>query len=211
MHANVLSTVVQIHSSPSWHCELHQSTPSSDHLLSSCTYASLGPPFLPKSITLTQQPSKFMNRLIPALTPSDHKLINTANLLHTLYAGQPVAMYVPFTRFGSPLQCYGHYLRIATRYAPAMVLFTAIRDDTYMNAVLNLLTLFQTPQQLHCRLMPGPTSLCHSLHQPSLHSQCNLCLLHLQCLQLQSHRPQLSPPCQLSQRLPLHLHLQHPV
>ena len=47
------------------------------------------------------------------------------------------------------------------------------------------------------------------LHLSSLHNQHNLCLLHPQCLQLPRHRPQLFPPHQLSQRSPLHLHLQH--
>ena len=44
--------------------------PSSHHLLSSPTNTSLGSPFLPKSATLTQQHSKFMNGLIPTLMPS---------------------------------------------------------------------------------------------------------------------------------------------
>ena len=86
-----------------------------------------------------------------------------------------------------------------------------LHDDTYMNAVSSQLTLFQTPQQPHCRILPDLTPLCHSLHLPSLHNQCSLHQLHPQHLQLQSHRPQLLPPCHLSQRSPLCLWLQHPV
>ena len=156
-----------------------QLTPSSHHLLSSCSNASLGPPSLPKSTTLTQQPSKFMNRLLPALTPSDQRLINTANLLHPCMPVSQLPCTIPFIRLGSPLQWYMLYPRTATRYAPAMVLSTAAQDDTCMNAVSNLLTLSQMPQQPHCRLLPDPMSLCHSLHQPNLHNQH---LLHLQHL-----------------------------
>ena len=168
-------------------------------LPSSCTNTSLGPPFLPKSVTLTQQPSKFMNRLTPTLTPTDHRLINTANLLHPCMWVSQLPCTIPFARFGSPLQWYAYYIRTATRYAPGMVLFTTAQDNTHMNAVSSPLTLFQVPQQPHHRFLP------------SLHNQHSICLLHPQHLQLQSHRPQLSPPCQLSQRSPLHLCLQHPV
>ena len=54
-----------MHSWPSWHSELLQLMPSSHHLLRSCTNASLRPPSLPKSKTLTQQPSKFMSGCYP--------------------------------------------------------------------------------------------------------------------------------------------------
>ena len=145
------------------------------------------------------------------MTPSNHRLMNTANLLHPCMLVSLLPCMTSFTRFGSPLQWYASYPRTATKHAPAMVLFTNTQDDTCMNAVSSLLTLFQMPQQLHCRLTPDPASPCHSLHLPSLHNQCSLCLLHLQCLQLQSQRPQLSPPCQLSQRVPLHLCLSHRV
>ena len=124
MHSNMLSTAVPIHSSPSWHSELLQSMPSSHHLLSSCTSASLGPPFLPKSTTLTQQPSKFANGLIPTPMPSRHRWINTANLLHPCILVSQLPCMMPFTRFGSLLQWYTSYQRPATRYAPVMVLFT---------------------------------------------------------------------------------------
>ena len=203
----MVSTVVPIHNLPYWYSELLQLMPSSHHLLSSCTNASLGPPSLPKSATLTQQPSKFMNRLIPTLTPSDDRLINTAYLLHPCMLVSQLSCMIPFTRFGSPLQWYVCYPRTATRYAPAIVLSTAAQDNTCMNAVSNLLTLSQMPQQLHHRLLPNPVSPCCSLHLPSLHNQHSLCLLHWQCLHLQSHRPQWFPPCQLSQRSTLCLHL----
>ena len=104
MHSNVLNTAVLISSFPSWCSELLQSMPSSHHLLSSCTNTSLGPPSLPKSATLTQQPSKLMKGLLPALTPSDHRLINTANLLHPCMLVSQLSCMIPFARFGSPLQ-----------------------------------------------------------------------------------------------------------
>ena len=143
MHSNVLCTVVPICSLLSWHSELFQLMPSSHHLLSSCTNASLGPPFLPKSTTLTQQPSKFMNRWLPTPTPPNHGLINTANLLHPCMLVSQLSCMIPFTRFGSLLQWYMSYPRTATRYTSVMVLFTTAQDDTYMNAVSGLLALFQ--------------------------------------------------------------------
>ena len=146
----MLSTVVPICSSPSWCSELLQLMPSSHHLLSSCTNTSLGPPSLPNSATLTQQPSRFVNRLLPTLTPSDHRVINTANLLHSCMLVSQLSCMTPFTRSGSPLQWHATYPRTATRYAPAMVLSTAAWDDTCMNAVSGLLTLFQMPQQPSC-------------------------------------------------------------
>ena len=204
-HAKYSSANLQL---ASWGSKLLQLMPSSHHLLSSCTNASLGPSFLPKSTTLTQQPFKFMNRLVLTPTPLNHRLINTANLLHPCMLVIQLPCMIPFMRFGSPLQWYASYPRTATRYAPAIVLFTATWDDTYMNAVSGPLTLFQMPQQPHHRLPPDPMSLCHSLHPLGLHSPSHLHLLHLQCLQFQSHKSQLFPPHQLSQRSCLHL--QHP-
>ena len=206
----MLSTVVPIHSSPSWCSELPQSMPRSHHLLSSCTNANLRPPSLPKSRTLTLQHSKFVNKLLPILTPPNHRLINTANLLYPCMLVSQLPCMIPFTRFGSPLLWYASYPGTATRYASAMVLFAATQDDTYVYAVSGPLTLFQMPQQPHCRLQPDPMSLHHSLHPLGMHSPWHLCLLYTQHLQLWSHRPQLFPPCQLSQRLPLCLYLQHP-
>ena len=130
MHSNMLSTVVLIHSLPSWCSELLQLMPSSHHLLSSCTNTSLGPPSLPKSATLTQQPSKFMNGLLPAPTPSNHRQINTANLLHPCMLVSQLPCMIPFTRFGSLLQWYVSYLRTATRYTPAMVQSTTAHEMT---------------------------------------------------------------------------------
>ena len=124
MHSNMLSTAVPICSSSSWCSEILQLMPSSHHLLSSCTNTSLGPPSLPKSPTLTQQPSKFVNGLIPTLTPSDHRLINIANLLHPCMLVSQLPCMIPFVRFGSLLQWYATYPRTATQYAPVMVLST---------------------------------------------------------------------------------------
>ena len=96
MHSNMISTAVPICSLPCWHSELHQSMPSSRHLLSSCTNASLGPPFLPKSTTLTQQPCKFTNRSLPIPMPSSHRLTNTANLSHPCILVSPLPCMTPF-------------------------------------------------------------------------------------------------------------------
>ena len=85
--------------------------------------------------------------------------------LAPLYTGQPVAMYDTLCMIWVPLQWYVSYPRTATSYAPVMVLSTAAQDDTCMNAVSNLLILFQMPQPPHCRFLPDPKSLCHSLHQ----------------------------------------------
>ena len=125
--------------------------------------------------------------------------------LAPLYAGQPVAMYDTLHKIWIPAIVYVSYPRTATRYAPAMVLSTATQDDTNVNAVSNTLTMFWMPQQTCHRHLSDPISLCHSLHQPNLHNWHHQYLSHPQCLQLQSHRPQLFPPCQLSQRSPLHL------
>ena len=92
MCSNVLSTVVPIHSLPSWHSELLHLMPSSHQLLSSCTNANLKLPTLPKSATLTWQPSKFVIGLLPVLIPSNHRQISMASLA-PLYAGHLVAMY----------------------------------------------------------------------------------------------------------------------
>ena len=124
MHSNVLSTAVLIHSLPSWHSKLHQWMPSSHHLLSSCTSASLGPPFLPKSATLTQQPPKLMNGLRAAPMPSNHRQINTASLLYPCMLVSQLPCTIPFTRFGYLAPWYMSYPRTATRYTPVMVLFT---------------------------------------------------------------------------------------
>ena len=154
--------------------------PGSHNLLGSCTNASLGPPSLPKSAILTQKPSKFANRFLPALTPSDHRLINTANLLHPCMLVRQLPCMIPFTRFGSLLQWYMSYPRTATRYTPVMVLSTTAQDNTCLNAVSNLLTLFQMPQQPYCRLLPDLVLLCHSMHQPNLYNLHKSHLLHLQ-------------------------------
>ena len=146
MHPSILSTTVLICSLPSWHSEILQLMPSSHHLLNSYTNASLGPPFLPKSTSLTQQPSKFMNGLIPTLIPSRHRQINTANLLHPCMLVSQLPCMTPFARFGSLLQWYMSYPRTATRYAPVMALSATAHDNTYMSAVSSPPTMLQMPQ-----------------------------------------------------------------
>ena len=105
-----------------WATPVNAKLPSPAELL---TNTSLGPPSLPKSATLTQQPSKFTNGLLPFLTSSDHRLINTANLLHPCMLVSQLPCMITFRRFGSPLQWYMSYPRTATRNTPAMVLSTA--------------------------------------------------------------------------------------
>ena len=90
MHSNALSTAALTHSLPFWHSELHPSMPSSHHLLSSCTNARLGPPYLPESATPTQQLSRFMSELMPTLMPPSHRQTKDANPLHPCI---PIVMY----------------------------------------------------------------------------------------------------------------------
>ena len=75
--------------------------PSCHHPPSSCTNASLGPPFLPESATLTQQPYKFVNRLrcSDAFKSQADKCCKS---LAPLYAGQPIAMYDTFCKIWIP-------------------------------------------------------------------------------------------------------------
>ena len=89
----MLSTVVLIHSLPSWCSKLLQSMPSSHHLLSSCTNASLGPPSLPKSTTLnpTSPPSSQMDSYL--LKHLQRQADKHCKSIAPLYASQPVAIY----------------------------------------------------------------------------------------------------------------------
>ena len=82
-----------------------------------------------KIYNMTQKPLKLVNGLLPTLTPSNHRLINTANLLYPCMLVSPLPCMMLFARFGSPLQWYASHPRTATRYAPVMVLFTAARDS----------------------------------------------------------------------------------
>ena len=120
MHSNVLSTVALNHSSPFWHSELHPSMPSSHHLLSSCTNARLGPPFLPESATLTWQPSRFMNKLMPAPMPPSHRQTNDANLLHPCMLASPLQCMTPSVRSGSLPLWYVSCQKTATKHTPVM-------------------------------------------------------------------------------------------
>ena len=116
--------------------------PSSHHLLSFCTNANLEPS-LPKSATLTWQPSKFMNGLLPVLTPSNHRPICTASLLHPCMLVSWLPCTIPFARFWSPPQSSMSYPRTATKCTSVQVWSTTVQDDTNMDAVSTLLTLFR--------------------------------------------------------------------
>ena len=130
--------------------------------------------------------------------------------LAPLYAGQPVAMYNTLHKVWIPTT--------VTHILPKDSYQVSIGDGTVYCHMI---------QHLHeCSVKPAdtvphattatlqspsdPMSLHHSLHPLGLHSPCCLHLLHPQCMWLWSLRPQLSPPCQLSQRSPLHPCLQHP-
>ena len=125
MHSNVLSTAALTCSSPSWHSELHPSMPSSCHLLSSYTNARLGPPFLPEFATLTQQPSRFMNELMPTLIPPNHRQTNDANLLHHCMLVSQLHLMTPSVRSGFLPLWYRSCQKTATKCSPVMVWSTA--------------------------------------------------------------------------------------
>ena len=146
MHSNMLSTVVLTHSLPFWCSEPHPSMPSSCHLLSSCTNTRLGPPFLPESTTLTQQPSRFMNELMLAPMPPSHRQTNDVNLLHPCMLASPLQCMTPSARSGSLPLWYTSCQKTATKCTPVMVWSTAAQDDTFVNAVSSPLTLPQLSQ-----------------------------------------------------------------
>ena len=125
MHSNVLSTVVLTHSSLFWHSKLHPSMPSSHYLLSFCTNARLGPPFLPEFATLIWLPSRFMTELMPTLMPPSHRQTNNANLLHPCMLASPWQCTTQSTRSGSLLLWYMSYQKTATTCAPVMAWSTA--------------------------------------------------------------------------------------
>ena len=180
---------------------------NSHHLLSSCTNARSGPPFLPEFATLIQQHSRFVNELMPAPMPPSHRQTNDANPLHPCTLANPLWCTTLSIRSGSLPLWYVSCQKTATKCAPVMVWSTTVQDDTSMNIVSSPLTLPQMSHQPHCRLLPDLAFLQHCLHLPSLHNCCSLCLLHPQHLWLQNHRHQLS----LKSPLCLHLCLQHPV
>ena len=182
MHSNVLSTAVPTHSLPFWHSQLYPSMPSSCHLLSSCTNARLGPPFLSESTTPTQQPSRFVNKLMPAPMLSSHRQTNDANLLHPCMPASPLQCMTPSITSGSLPLWYVSCQKTATKCAPLMAWSTATRDDTFVNTVSNPLTLPQLSQEPLCRLLLDLAFLHHCLHLPSLQNCCSLHLLHPQHL-----------------------------
>ena len=161
-------------------------------------------------------PPHYMNRLIPDSNDTSKSQANTTLQTSCTPVCWSASCHVwhPSVRFGFLLQWYISCPRTATRYALVMVLFTAA-----MRWCHAMWTQFQA--HWHCprchnshtvRLLPDPVSLCHhSLHWLGLHSPCHLHLLYPWCQWLQSHRPQLFLPYQLSQRLPLCLCLWCPV
>ena len=180
--------------------------PSSHHLLSSCTNARLGPPFLPESATPTWQPSRFMNELMPTLMPPSHRQTNNANSLHPCMLVSPLWCMTPSIRSGSLLLWYMSCQKTVIKCTPVTAWSTTAWDNTFVNIVSSPLTLPQMSHQPHCRLLPDLTFLSHHLHLSSLHNCCSLHPLHPQHLWLQKHRHQLSPklPCTCA------LHLQCP-
>ena len=207
MHSDMLSTAVPTHSLPFWCSKLHPLMPSSHHLLSSCTDARFGPPFLPEFATQTQQPTKFVNMLMLTLMPPSHRQTNDANPLHPCMPASLLWCMTPSTRSGSLPLWKVSCQKTATKCAPTMAWSTAAWNYTFVNAVSNPLTLPPMSQQPHYRLLPDPAFLQQCLHPPSLHNCHSIQLLHLQWLQLQNHRHQLS----LKSPLCLCLCLQHPI
>ena len=179
--------------------------PSSHHLLSYCTDARLGPPFLPEFTTLIHLPSRFVNELMPALMPPSHRQKNIANLLHPCMLASPLQCTTQSARSGSLPLWYVSYQKTATKCTPVIMWSTTAQDDTFMNVVSSPLTLPLMSHQPHCRLLPDLSFLQQCLHPPSLHNCHSLCLLHPKHLQLQNHRHQLFPKSSLC----LCLQLQH--
>ena len=182
MHSNALRTVVLTCSLPFWCSNICPLMPSSCHLLSSCTDARLGPPFPSESTTETQQPSRFMNELMPAPMPPSHKQTNDANVLHPCILASQLQCMTPSVRSGFLPLWYVSCQMTATRCTPVMVWSTTAQDDTFVNAVSSPLTLPPMSHQPHHRLLPDIAFLCHCLQPPSLHNCHRLCLLYLQCL-----------------------------
>ena len=101
MHSNALNTGVLTHSLPFWCSELHPSMPSSHHLLTYCTDARFGPTFLPKFATWTQQPPRFMSKLMPTPMPPSYRQTNNANPLHPCMLASQLQCSTPSIRSGS--------------------------------------------------------------------------------------------------------------
>ena len=125
MHSNMLSIAAPTHSLPFWHSALHPLMPSSCHQLSSCTNAKSAPPFLPESPTKTRQPSRFMNKLMPAPMPPSHRQSNNANPLHPCMLASPLQCTTPFIRSGSLPLWYMPCQKTATKCTPVMAWSTA--------------------------------------------------------------------------------------
>ena len=121
MHFNALSTVVLTPSLPFWCSELDPLMPSSYNLLSSCTNARFGPPFLPELATLIQQPSRFVNKLMPSLMPPSHRQTNAADLLHPFMLASLLQCMTPPIRSGSLPLWHMSCQKTATKCAPVMV------------------------------------------------------------------------------------------
>ena len=115
----MLSTVALTHSLPFWQSELHPSMPSSHHLLRTCTNPRFRPPFLPESATLTQQSSRFMNKLMPTWMPPSHRQTNDANLLHPYMPASPLWHMTPSIRSGCLPLWYVSCQKTATKCASA--------------------------------------------------------------------------------------------
>ena len=122
----------------------------------------------------------------------NHRLTNAAKHLHHCMLVNQLQCTTHSASSGSLPLWYVSCQKTATMCAPVMAWSTAIQDDTFMNTVSSLLTLPQLSHQPFCRLLPYLAFLQQCLHPPSLHYYCILYLLHLQHLQLQNHRHQLS-------------------
>ena len=126
--------------------------------------------------------------------------------LAPLSAGQPVAMYDTICKIWIPATVVHVLPKDSYEVCTSNGMVYCCTWWHLCEHSVKPLTPPQMSQQPHCRLLPDLTFLHHCLHLPSLHNCNSLCLMHLQWLQLQNHRHQLS----LKSPLCLHLCLQHP-
>ena len=162
----MLTAVVPTHSSPFWHSKLHPVMLSSYHLLSSCTNTRLGPLFLREFVTLTQQPSRFMNELMPTLIPPNHRQTKDANLLHPCMLSSQLQCTTPFTRSGYLPLWYVSCQKTATKCTPVMMWSTATLDGTSCECSVKptdttsdvTIATLQAPTRPHISVLPpAPT------------------------------------------------------
>ena len=193
-HAKYSSADPQL--APFWCSELHPLMPSSHHLLSYCTNARLGPPFLPEFATLIWQPSRFMGTnwcLFWCLQVTGRQTMQIS--LHPCMLASLLWCTTPSIRSGFLSLWYASCQKTATKCTPVIAWSTsATWDDTFCE---HSVKPTDTTSDCHISHTAGSCQTCaflqHCLHLPSLHNCCSPHLLHLQCMWLPDHRNWLSP------------------